>query len=95
MQVKLTLGTFQQPRDFGSALEVECASCGAFLDLHQPDMGRPERLLGTCEACGDWYLILPHDDRDTTLLRLPEEAEIVRGPESPAIPIIAVRNSKP
>src|SRR4051794_13177290 len=36
--------------------EFECLSCGHPLSVHQPENGFPERLLGTCESCHNWYL---------------------------------------
>ena len=38
-------------------LEVRCTKCESPLELHQPDQGLPERLLGTCEDCYAWYLM--------------------------------------
>lgn len=29
--------------------------CGGPLDLSQPDPHRPDRLLGVCSGCGQWY----------------------------------------
>ena len=34
-----------------------CLGCGSPLELHQPDGDAPQRLLGTCAACGGWHLI--------------------------------------
>jgi hypothetical protein len=34
-----------------------CRTCGSVLALHQPDEKTPEHLLGTCDGCGDWFLI--------------------------------------
>ena len=33
-----------------------CRNCGSDLDLHQPDLEMPERILGTCDECKTWYL---------------------------------------
>src|SRR4051794_36713244 len=35
----------------------QCRDCLTTLNLHQPDEGRPDQLLGTCADCGAWYLI--------------------------------------
>src|SRR5690348_11642794 len=43
------------------ALDVLCLVCHAPLTLHQPDCDTPDRLLGTCGACGAWHLV----DRST------------------------------
>ena len=37
--------------------EAPCLGCGSALELHQPDGNAPERLLGTCDACGAWHLL--------------------------------------
>ena len=36
--------------------EIECLNCGDPLAIHQPDEGFPERMLGACEQCRDWFL---------------------------------------
>ena len=36
---------------------VCCLSCGAPLELHQPVAEEPQRFVGTCDACGRWYLL--------------------------------------
>ena len=28
------------------------------LDLHQPDLQQPDRILGICPCCGAWYLLV-------------------------------------
>jgi hypothetical protein len=43
-----------------------CLACGESLVLHQPDLNAPERLLGTCDACGAWHLV--DADRGVTVL---------------------------
>ncbi len=50
-----------------------CPTCHDLLDLHQPDEGRPARLLAVCLSCSKWYLWLDEDataDR-MTLFELP------------------------
>jgi hypothetical protein len=52
-------------------------ACDVDLDLHQPDTEIPERLLGTCEACGRWYLIDAVSETDeAVMISLPEGASI-------------------
>ncbi|MBX6315178.1 MAG: hypothetical protein IRY99_20050 [Isosphaeraceae bacterium] len=36
--------------------KIDCLHCGTPLEIHQPEGGLPERLLGTCEHCHSWYL---------------------------------------
>ncbi|WZO99195.1 zinc ribbon domain-containing protein [Isosphaeraceae bacterium EP7] len=38
---------------------VHCRDCGGPLEIHQPSVDHPERLLGTCADCGDWYQAVP------------------------------------
>jgi hypothetical protein len=37
--------------------EPRCPNCRAPLEIHQPDVELPGRLLGTCEVCKAWCLI--------------------------------------
>jgi hypothetical protein len=57
------------PEDFGGG---RCVACDVYLDLHQPDAGLPERMVGICEACGRWYVIdlIPGTD-DAVMVLLP------------------------
>jgi hypothetical protein len=57
------------PGDPGDPPEIACPSCRTTLELHQPDLRRPERLLGTCPECGAWCLI---DCQASVLARLPD-----------------------
>jgi hypothetical protein len=41
----------------GEAEAVGCPHCDGSLTLHQPDVRRPERLLGVCDACKAWVLV--------------------------------------
>src|SRR5690242_3353116 len=34
-----------------------CLACGASLELHQPDIDSPDRMVGICTKCGCWYLL--------------------------------------
>ena len=52
-----------QPTPFRRSLELgdfrgtECPICKGYMEIHQPDAGRPERLLGTCGDCSIWCLV--------------------------------------
>ena len=37
---------------------VRCNRCDTHLSLHQPDLQSPSRLLGICDGCRRWYLVL-------------------------------------
>lgn len=77
--VNLTLAASRQPFRPELPLAVGCAACGTTLDVHQPDLGRPDRLLGICEDCGAWYLMSCRVDRfDTVVLQLPEDDTITK-----------------
>lgn len=36
---------------------ISCVLCRAPLELHIPQVDKPERMLGTCVDCGAWYLL--------------------------------------
>jgi hypothetical protein len=61
--------------------EIDCQTCGAALDLHQPDVARPDEILGICAACGAWHVLtqLAHG-WDVLVIELPPgvEAEVGR-----------------
>ena len=35
---------------------ITCLSCNTLLEIHQPESGFPDRMLGTCHHCHSWYL---------------------------------------
>ena len=58
------------PDDLGWLI---CVPCQLVLHHHQPDVQAPARLLGTCDGCGRWYLILMKPDGTSALMvALPE-----------------------
>ncbi len=69
--------------------EVPCLSCGVALELHQPDGDAPQRLLGTCDACGGWHLI----DCDGSVVVLLPEASALRDSEAIGSPSESRRRS--
>jgi hypothetical protein len=69
ISVPLTVATLStRPRVLA---EAPCLRCGAALQLHQPDDDAPQRLLGTCDACGGWHLI---DCDGSVVVLLPDAA---------------------
>ncbi len=54
-----------------------CLVCGELLSLHQPEINSPERLLGTCDACGSWHLV----DLDRAITVLLPDADGLRTAE--------------
>jgi hypothetical protein len=61
-----------------------CPDCQLPLDLHQPDEELPAQLLGICESCSKWFLVVEvePDWSGTLLFELPS-AETIRELFSP------------
>jgi hypothetical protein len=62
------LALFERIR-FELASEVLCARCQVVLVRHQPDEEQPDRLLGTCDGCGAWFLL---DLTNSVMIALPD-----------------------
>jgi hypothetical protein len=60
---------------FDDLSRVRCSRCQSSLDLHQPDVERPERLLGMCEDCRSWFLMAIDEG---FMIRLPEDLHAIR-----------------
>jgi hypothetical protein len=45
-----------------------CPDCRSDLNIHQPEPDQPDRLLGTCPACGLWSLIVVDEAHDQATL---------------------------
>jgi hypothetical protein len=37
--------------------DLACPACQMVMEIHQPDLDQPERLLGTCTTCRAWTLV--------------------------------------
>lgn len=61
-----------------------CPCCHGELDLHQPDVSDPDRLLGICVSCGVWSLIQLSHSRSSgaQILELPSSTALGRTPVS-------------
>ena len=60
-----------------------CLSCDAALDLQQPDVSFPDRLLGVCPGCRDWHVLdMELTEEPGVMVRLPDPASLrtCRGP---------------
>jgi hypothetical protein len=56
-----------------------CLNCGSPLGLVQPEVEDPWRFVGTCAACGCWYLLdWHHDSREGLMILLPNHGELLR-----------------
>jgi hypothetical protein len=56
-----------------------CPDCQSLLNLHQPDEERPSQLLGTCDGCSRWFLLVETDlEWDGTLLFELPSADAIR-----------------
>lgn len=72
-KLPITLHLTRIDVDAEGCVAAVCHTCGRPLDLHQPDNGHPDRLLGTCAACGGWHMIdVPVDQNEAYLVRLPD-----------------------
>ncbi len=82
-----SLALLRVPITPDSTSDLSCPDCGGPLDVMQPDVTQPERLLGVCLECKTWALIavpphgeevllalLPHDD-SLWALESPTDAE--------------------
>ena len=57
-----------------------CSRCLQEMELHQPDVDQPDRLLGICPECGDWVMIDYESDSFASLLELPRFVTVKRRP---------------
>jgi hypothetical protein len=75
--------------------DAACRRCEGALELVQPLRDRPDELLGSCPACGNWYLLagavsIELDgplmvDRARSLLRMHDAAQ-ARGRNGAPVP---------
>ncbi len=71
--VSVVLGLFLIPSH--AKVGVRCPSCTKALVLHQPDQENPDRLLGVCTRCEDWFLMdLGPDEAAWIVVPLPDAA---------------------
>jgi hypothetical protein len=48
--------------------DLQCLSCRESLTIHQPENGFPDRMLGTCDHCHNWYLWDFHGDLNRAVM---------------------------
>ncbi len=66
---------------------LECPACASPLNLIQPDEGDPTRLIGTCESCSAWGLLveLEPDWQQALMIEIPGGEEVCRSYEQALI----------
>ena len=74
--VPLTMRRFSSlPEDLDDG---GCLACEGSLDLHQPDIGSPNRMVGVCVNCGCWYLLdLIEGSNEAVMVRLPDGKSVL------------------
>jgi hypothetical protein len=72
--VSVPVSPLEMAVDYSADYKVSCLACQAPLELHLPQQNRPERLLGTCGACGAWYLL---DCVASAILLLPQSQSLL------------------
>ncbi len=71
--ISVVLGLFRFPSLTNGG--VRCPDCEGALVLHQPDVRNPDRLLGVCKRCSDWFLMdLRPDQTAWMVVTLPDAA---------------------
>jgi hypothetical protein len=101
-RVTANLEILRFPTPFESSVGANCLNCSWPLELSQPDLSLPERLLGICERCKHWFLVdLIPDQNEGIIARLPETqvirslshenpregiSEMSHGPERKSVP---------
>ncbi len=61
-----------------------CLACEMALELHQPAVDLPDRVIGVCEGCGRWYLVeLIPGLHEVVMVLLPEPGRLADGAAPP------------
>ena len=79
--IHVALDLIRMDADSEGPSSPRCSGCHRDLALHQPDPQSPDRLLGTCEECHAWFLILAVPG---LMIRLPDEQDL---PDASPAPI--------
>lgn len=66
-------------RNLNEAALQGCPECQGHLQLHQPEMEHPHRLLATCSECGTWWFLdeLPRTG-EMVRIRLPSSQALAK-----------------
>jgi hypothetical protein len=54
----------------GDIPRLRCQRCTIPLQIHQPDLETPDRLLGTCPGCHQWCFIESHSEQGWAAIAL-------------------------
>jgi hypothetical protein len=88
--VTVTLEVGRLSSSSSDTLRIGCLGCRSFLELHVPDTQTPERMLGVCRQCGDWFIVeLFPPPSGAMIVRLPgrdDLLDIARGSWPDAAP---------
>jgi hypothetical protein len=75
--VSLTMTRVRTRHDLLS--QIACMSCDIKLDLHQPNLACPDRLLGICEGCQRWYIVdLVPGEEEAVMVLVPDAVFLLR-----------------
>jgi hypothetical protein len=72
LAMKVSLERFPLSQHWEQTRHIDCSRCNHHLELHQPNLEEPDRMLGICSKCGNWFLI---DIAGKLVTRLPDLKE--------------------
>lgn len=72
-----------------------CPGCRDQMQLHQPDLDQPDRLLATCPSCQCWYVLDESASTgDFVRLQVPVSKAMHRPPSDSALPAFPAPDEK-
>jgi hypothetical protein len=74
---RLELEAIRFSTDPAGPADMQCPRCHEPLAIHQPDVERPDSLLGVCRGCRTWFMI---DPTAAVMARLPHWDTLQEGP---------------
>lgn len=74
---------------------VRCPVCESPMEVQQPDPDQPDRLLGICEGCKRWALLI-HDKKAKIVIAMvmPDDVSTTQPAELPQKPLPALFRPK-
>lgn len=76
-----------------SEAPVLCQECQSELDMHQPNLHRPEEMLGICHTCGEWHFVRASENDPSLVIALLPVHGLPRVTTGPASRAVAARRS--